>query len=403
MPSVDPNRNSAGGGSIAYPTSPPGPPPPGRGVDSPDRQSAGPPLPSSYGYGPPPGYGPPSSYYPMGPPPSSAEKSGMYGQYPPPPTHGHHAPPPYSGYGNGTTGGYIPYPYSGARSGPWMSSNYDPSSGYYSSQPPPSSAMRMSKEPPPSPSQHRGRSTRGGHGPSAGAAPSSYVNEPLRPSNVDDSNKSHMLTTTASSTSSPPQSRTHHLPPVDVDLERTKAAAVVELGISEVTPIQTDFHFFVLDHKDKLFPLAIAEVDKCLEGKSAEFIQKHRTFLIHSNLNCRLLKAWEDLPRVEREDYFKKEEDDRQRFMEEDEVVSRHCFTLTARVRSPTKSKALLQYQLEEEDGADGEEEDEDNGDAEDGDHELIDEDKEGKRIAEEPVATKEDSPSKKNKTESEQ
>jgi hypothetical protein len=296
----------------------------------------------------------------------------------------------------------MPYPYSGARSGPWMSSAYDASPGYYSTQPPPS--VRAPKEPPPSPSQHRGRSTRGGHVPNAGVAPPSYVNEPLRPSNVDDSSKAHVLTTAGSPTSSPPQSRVnHHAVAVD-DLERTKALPVVELGLSEVTPIQTDFHFFVLDRKDKLFPLAISEVDQCLEGKSAEFIQKHRTFLIHSNLNCRLLKAWEDLPRLEREEFFKKEEDDRQRFMEDDEVVSRHCFTLTARVRSPTKSKGLLQYQLEEEeDGADDEDEEEDNCDVDDGDHELIDEDKEGKRLAEEPAATAEDSPSKKNKTENEQ
>lgn len=219
---------------------------------------------------------------------------------------------------------------------------------------------------------------------------------------MDDSSKVHVLPAAGPSTTSPPQVRTHHLAPALDDLERTKAAAVVELGLSEVTPIQTDFHFFVQDQKDKLFPLAIAEVDKCLEGKSTEFIQKHRTFLIHSNLNCRLLKAWEDLPRMEREDYFKKEEDDRQRFMEEDEVVSRHCFTLTARVRSPTKSKGLLQYQLEGEDGADGEEEEEEHGDIEDADHELIDEDKEGKRIAVDPPAANEDSPSKKNKTENE-
>ena len=388
MPSVDPNLSS-GGGSIAYPTSPPGPPPPGRAVDSPDRQG-GPPPSSSYGYGVP-GYGPPPSYYAMGPP-SSAEKPGhaMYGQYPPPPHH----PPLYPGYGNGASGsggGYLPphYPYSGTRGGPWMSYDAAPP-GYYSTQ------SRMPKEPPPSPSQHRGRSTRGGHGPNA-ATPSYAMSETLRPLESEDG-KTHLGAAAGTSSASPPQSQ-HHPASAD-DLERAKAAAVVELGLSEVNPIQTDFHFFVLDHKDDLFPLAIEEVDRLLKGKSAEFIQKHRTFLIHSNLNCRLLKEGEDLPRQEREEYFKKEEDDRQRFMEEDEVVSRHCFTLTARVRSPTKSKGLLQYQEGEEEGDDDEEEEP--GETEGGDHELIDEDKEGKRSADEPASSNEDSPSKKNKTENE-
>jgi hypothetical protein len=57
-------------------------------------------------------------------------------------------------------------------------------------------------------------------------------------------------------------------------------------------------------------------------------------------LNCRVMKAWENCKREERDRYMEKEEADRRRFMEEDEVASRHCFTLTARIRTDSKVKA---------------------------------------------------------------
>jgi hypothetical protein len=60
-------------------------------------------------------------------------------------------------------------------------------------------------------------------------------------------------------------------------------------------------------------------------------------YLVNSSLNCRLMKAWEDLTVAEREVYAKKEQEDRRRFMQDDEVASRHCATLTARARSPGK------------------------------------------------------------------
>ena len=121
------------------------------------------------------------------------------------------------------------------------------------------------------------------------------------------------------------------------DLERTKAQAAAELSLAEVKPIQTDYHFFVHKKKKQLRALAIAEVDQSLRGQDSEFIRKNRRFLINSNLNSRLMKEWEELSREEREVYFQKEEEDRRRFMDDDEVASRHCFTLTARIRSPIK------------------------------------------------------------------
>lgn len=129
------------------------------------------------------------------------------------------------------------------------------------------------------------------------------------------------------------------------DLERVKAQAAAELSLAEVKPIQTDYHFFVQDTKDKLRQLAIAEVDKSLQGHDQDFIAKNRRFFINSNLNGRLMKEWEDLSREDREVYFQKEEEDRRRFMEDDEVASRHCFTLTARIRSPIKSSKSEQEQ----------------------------------------------------------
>ena len=138
------------------------------------------------------------------------------------------------------------------------------------------------------------------------------------------------------------------------DLERTKAQTAAELSLAEVKPIQTDYHFFVQKKKQQLRALAMAEVDQGLRGKDTEFIRKNRRFLINSNLNSRLMKEWEELSREEREVFFQKEEEDRRRFMEDDEVASRHCFTLTARVRSPIKKPEERKLTLQERHHYDG-------------------------------------------------
>jgi len=128
------------------------------------------------------------------------------------------------------------------------------------------------------------------------------------------------------------------------ELERVKAQAAAELSLTQVKPIQTDYHFFVQDYRDKLRPLAEQEVDQSLQGRrrdgddDPQQVQKERRYLINSNLNGRLLHAWEELGKEEREVYSTKEEEDRRRFMNDDEVASRHCFTLTARIRSPIKN-----------------------------------------------------------------
>jgi hypothetical protein len=387
MPSVDPDTV----GASMYPSSPPGPPPPGRAVDSPDRRG-----PSShsgqYGYvhggygGPPPGGPPPSTYYPMVPTPQIPEKPGnqFYGHYPP---QHHPHQQSYPGYGNPTPGPYMAYGYAGA---PWMA--YEGGGGppgFY-----PSQQRLHTNDKVPSPSR------------ASGSGANSHAAQYSTHDTASASDRRKDIH--ASSLSETQQQQAPNLKHMHTaeELDRLKAAAVVELGLSEVKPIQSDFHFFVHDNKYKILPQAIAEVDRKLEGKSAEFIRRHRTFLIHSNLNCRIMKAWEDLPRTEREEYFKTEEDDRQRFMEEDEVVSRHCFTLTARIRSPSKSKSPLQFGDTEDDANDKAGNDEiDRDDCDDEDDNIDGEQTshihEGKRLPEDSVI-KEESPAKKNKAEAE-
>ena len=93
-----------------------------------------------------------------------------------------------------------------------------------------------------------------------------------------------------------------------------------------VDPMRSDFHFFVDDMKESMRALAEKELS-----------EKDRMddYLVLSNTNSRILAAWEGLSPASRNSYFKKEEDDKVRFMMEDDIASRHCATLTARARSP--------------------------------------------------------------------
>ena len=75
--------------------------------------------------------------------------------------------------------------------------------------------------------------------------------------------------------------------------------------------------------------------------KSLKSDEKLDPLLVNTNLNTRLKVAWENLTNDERDAFMIKEEEDRRRFMEEDEIASRHCATLTARGKSPrTTEKA---------------------------------------------------------------
>ncbi len=115
-----------------------------------------------------------------------------------------------------------------------------------------------------------------------------------------------------------------------IDVERLRAAAAAELTHEEVKPIQSDFHFFAKENAPKYRALAEEEVRKSLRPD-----EKLDPLVINTNLNSRLKLAWENLTNDERDAYMIKEEEDRRRFMEEDEIASRHCATLTARGKSP--------------------------------------------------------------------
>lgn len=444
MPSADPSARNR------YPPSPTsmsgGPP---HNADSPERNGHPPPPPAHglpYSYVPS-SYGPPppsmSSYHhpmPQGGDKSAAPYGSGMRQYPP--------STQYPGYG----GGYMPAPYHHAAYGrPWMYEGGGPPPppqgyGAYPSQ------HSMSGQPPPpiEKDQQRGRSSRGGHAvvyplqqqqqqqhhhhqqqqpPQHLLHQQQPQHQQHRPHPIltmgkesDDAMTHPSTSATTTSVTSPGRRETSPDRPQSPHdaaehLERIKAAQAAEQSLAEVRPIQTDFHFFVKDVKEKLIQAATDEVDASLKGKSEQLIKTHRTFLIYSNLNCRILKAWEDLARDEREKYFKKEEDDRQRFMEDDEVASRHCFTLTARIRSPNKKSPHEENSLNspsrqekttatvEEDDVDDEEvaatsrmkvEDAVSG------PEAYDDDKQGKRPSNHmliPNEAADDSPSKKNKS----
>lgn len=113
-------------------------------------------------------------------------------------------------------------------------------------------------------------------------------------------------------------------------MERLRAAAAAELTHEEVKPIQSDFHFFAKENAVKFRLLAEEEIRKSLNPD-----EQLDPMLVNTNLNSRLKMAWENLTNDQRDTYMIKEEEDRRRFMEEDEIASRHCATLTARGKSP--------------------------------------------------------------------
>lgn len=118
----------------------------------------------------------------------------------------------------------------------------------------------------------------------------------------------------------------------DLETERLRQAALTEISPSQVAPIKTAFHFFVIDMRESIRPLAEQEVRRNISASEGEVLDP---YLVNSNLNCRLVKAWEDLNEERRQACMRKEEEDRRRFMEEEEIASRHCATLTARSKSP--------------------------------------------------------------------
>jgi hypothetical protein len=119
-----------------------------------------------------------------------------------------------------------------------------------------------------------------------------------------------------------------------VEVARLREAAEREL--TNVTPIRTAFHFFVAENVDEVRLDATKEVQRIVQERRPHAdAAAVDPYLLNSNLNSRLMKRWEDLAITQRDAYYSKEEDDRERFQQEDEVAARHCATLTARLKSP--------------------------------------------------------------------
>lgn len=123
-----------------------------------------------------------------------------------------------------------------------------------------------------------------------------------------------------------------------------------------VKPMKSAFHFFAQEMMDSLQKAAEDEVRKTNNGQVD-------LYLGNTNLNGRLIKEWEDASQIVREEYMEKEEEDRKRFMADDEIASRHCATLTARARSPqfgrTTKKEQKDYEDEDEESSGSGESDE--------------------------------------------
>jgi hypothetical protein len=114
----------------------------------------------------------------------------------------------------------------------------------------------------------------------------------------------------------------------EIQAAREREEQAMELMLKSVKPIQTDYHLFIQEEMPKLEKVATAD-----GGEDA--------YLRNSSLNYRLKAAWEHLDPGKRAIYFKREEIDRQRFTEEEEVACRHCATLTARNTPIFRKKAV--------------------------------------------------------------
>eukprot|EP00804_Cyclotella_cryptica_P011895 CCRYP_004398-RA/>CCRYP_004398-RA protein AED:0.26 eAED:0.04 QI:0/-1/0/1/-1/1/1/0/321 len=101
----------------------------------------------------------------------------------------------------------------------------------------------------------------------------------------------------------------------------------------KVDPMKQDFHFYAMDN----YQSVLDECKRKLIHSNLVYqtSPENEVYLSTTLLNAHLIHKWEIAPQSTRAHYLKLEENDRKRFMSEDEVASRHCATLTARKRSP--------------------------------------------------------------------
>ena len=129
------------------------------------------------------------------------------------------------------------------------------------------------------------------------------------------------------------QSRKNSNEPItNTDTSSAKeSAAAVEEEI-QVDPMKQDFYFYA---KDRFDTVKAQCEEECKQSSSQAGNKENELYRLTTLMNARLIQDWESGPASLREQYMKMEDDDRQRFMSEEEVASRHCATLTARKRSP--------------------------------------------------------------------
>eukprot|EP00574_Skeletonema_japonicum_P003041 CAMPEP_0201722316 /NCGR_PEP_ID=MMETSP0593-20130828/6733_1 /ASSEMBLY_ACC=CAM_ASM_000672 /TAXON_ID=267983 /ORGANISM="Skeletonema japonicum, Strain CCMP2506" /LENGTH=328 /DNA_ID=CAMNT_0048213251 /DNA_START=122 /DNA_END=1108 /DNA_ORIENTATION=+ len=223
-----------------------------------------------------------------------------------------------------------------SRGAPHHGYAHAPSSTWYYNQPPPPPPPPQHQFP--SPHNHRdASSSKRRHAPLLQQSPPMVT---PKESNDSDSVPNLQQAAAASkrkstrSSAKQQQSRKHiHAPTTNTSSakESAAAAAAVEEEI-QVDPMKQDFFFYAKDRFD-------AVKDECEEEHKQSSPQagnkENELYRLTTLMNARLIQDWESGPASLREQYMKMEDDDRQRFMSEEEVASRHCATLTARKRSP--------------------------------------------------------------------
>jgi hypothetical protein len=248
-------------------------------------------------------------------PPSLRQPSGWYASQPPP-----YIPPP----GNTRGGTYPPPP-----------PQYDPSS----EAPPPPHGYYPPHYPPYAhhyPMQHMSSPDKSSPSKSIATETASSTVKP--PAIMDRATASVASSVSPSKSSTavsacPPQPQSRDQTMMNVEESQNEAYVL------DVDPMRQDFYFYLRDHKDAIMEEARKRVSSVLDSPDQ--------LLLLTYVNERIKSSWELEPKEVRDKYRVIEEADRARFMQEDEIASRHCATLTARAEkklsggvSPGKSSA---------------------------------------------------------------
>lgn len=137
---------------------------------------------------------------------------------------------------------------------------------------------------------------------------------------------------TKSSTKQQQSRKNSHASTTNVSSAKESAASAAAEEEIQVDPMKQDFFFYA---KDRFDAVKAQCEEECKQSSTQAGNKENELYRLTTLMNARLIQDWESGPSSLREQYMKMEDDDRQRFMSEEEVASRHCATLTARKRSP--------------------------------------------------------------------